>query len=170
MFNPSYCIDQLSANATVFRSLLENISEAQYRHRPAPEKWSLLEIVCHLYDEEREDFRARLAHVLQHPQQTLPPIDPQGWVKARNYADQDYARCLQDFLEERRQSLNWLRGLQNPVWENAYQHPKFGPLSARLFLTNWVAHDYLHIRQIVFTLHDFLQKTTGESLKYAGDW
>ena len=27
-------------------------------------KWSMLEIICHLYDEEREDFRSRLAKIL----------------------------------------------------------------------------------------------------------
>ena len=45
--------ENLSRNGTSIVSLLTGISEEQATWRPAPEKWSLLEIVNHLCDEER---------------------------------------------------------------------------------------------------------------------
>lgn len=130
----------------------------------------MLEIVCHLYDEEREDFRARTRHVLDTPLEALTPIDPVGWVVERQYMQQEYAAMLGKFLEERQQSVTWLQSLQSPSWDNAYIHPKFGPLTAKMFLTNWLAHDYLHIRQIDRLKHQYLEHISGEKLDYAGGW
>jgi hypothetical protein len=138
--------------------------------KPNPEKWCLLEIVCHLYDEEREDFRARTKHTLETPNAPLPPIDPQGWVEARNYLQQNYHDKLNNFLTERELSVIWLQTLSNAKWDNAYEHPKLGRMTAKMFLANWLAHDYLHIRQITKVKFDYLKQLTNEDLSYAGNW
>jgi hypothetical protein len=43
-------------------------------------------------------------------------------------------------------------------------------MTARSFLTNWLAHDYLHLRQILRIKHHYLKTESGESLSYAGAW
>ena len=53
-------IQQLENNQKVFQNLLTNKTKDLYLWRPKPEKWCLLEIVCHLLDEEKDDFRARV--------------------------------------------------------------------------------------------------------------
>lgn len=166
----NYIIEQLESNTETFRQLLEAIPKEEYLWKPQPEKWCLLEVVCHLYDEEREDFRARLKQVLDDPEQGLNQIDPEGWVAARKYIEQDYDQKLNDFLTERELSVDWLRTLHEPKWDNAYIHPKFGPLTAAMFFANWLAHDYLHIRQIIGIKHAYLKEVSGQYLKYAGDW
>ena len=168
--DPSLTITELSRNLPVFQQLLQGLSEDLYLWKPQPGKWCLLEVVCHLYDEEREDFRARVRHTLETPDQPMPPIDPVGWVAARKYLEQDYPDMLARFLDERRQSVEWLQALADPQWDNTYQHPILGPLSARLFLTNWLAHDYLHFRQIARIKHQFLGVKSGIKLDYAGEW
>lgn len=166
----TYIIGQLANNGLVFKQLLETVSETEYKWKPSAEKWCLLEVVCHLYDEERDDFRARLKHVLENPSAQLPPADPVGWVKDRDYPNQDYKKMLDSFLTERQLTIDWLGKLQNPKWDNAYIHPKYGPLSASMIFTNWLAHDYLHIRQIIATKYQYLKETSGENLYYAGKW
>ena len=163
-------IRSLENNIAVFNSLLSGSDVEFYTWRFKAEKWNLLEIVCHLYDEEREDFRARLQHVLEKPEEPLPPIDPTGWVLGREYSKQDYLDKLDAFLDERENSISWLRSLKNPSWDNAYHHPKFGPLSGNMFLANWLEHDYLHMRQILNLKHEYLKHISGEKLNYAGDW
>jgi hypothetical protein len=37
-------------------------------------------------------------------------------------------------------------------------------------ISNWLAHDYLHIRQINRYCYEMLQQNTRQNLKYAGDW
>jgi hypothetical protein len=163
-------IGELSRNRQVFSDLLAEVAKEQVLWKSHPEKWCLLEIVCHLYDEEREDFRARLKHVLETPNNPLPSINPVGWVTERKYLQQDYQEKLKGFLEERKNSIAWLQSLSNPPWYNAYMHPKFGAMTAKMFLTNWVAHDYLHFRQITKLKYDYLAQISGETLDYAGAW
>lgn len=168
--NYSAIIHGLSVNRNVFKEMLSGLPAEMYRWKPVPEKWCLLEIICHLHDEEREDFKARIRHVLETPQEALPPIDPQGWVTSRKYIEQDGQEMLSKFLSEREESVRWLQSLSEPRWENAYRHPKFGDMTARMFLANWLAHDYLHIRQITKLKYDYLKHLTDEDLNYAGNW
>ncbi len=163
-------INGLSRNRDVFNVLLTGLSEELYLWKPSPEKWCILEIICHVLDIEREDFRARTAYVLETRKGPLPPIDPQGWVESRNYIRQNYQGTLNGFLTERERSVNWLKNLVNPKWNSAYVHPKFGEMTASMFLSNWLAHDYLHIRQITKLKYDYLKQLTDEDLSYAGNW
>lgn len=149
---------------------MTGLTEEEYLWKSNFDKWCLLEIICHLYDEEREDFRARIRHVLETPTKPLPQFDPTEWVKERNYIDKNYTETIDKFLDERQKSIKWLNSLSNPEWENAYIHPKFGKMTAKMFLSNWLAHDYLHIRQIIKLKFDYLKGLSDETLNYAGDW
>ena len=72
--NQTRIIGELARNKSVFESLLRGVNEQQYRWKPSADKWCLLEVICHLYDEEREDFRARVKHCLENPTLSMPPI------------------------------------------------------------------------------------------------
>jgi hypothetical protein len=166
----STILSEFSKNKEVFKYLLAGISKEEYLWKSSPEKWCLLEILCHLYDEEREDFRARIQHVFTNPELSLPALAPADWVSERKYIQQNFSEMLEKFLKEREKSIHWLQSLSNPPWENTHQHPKLGPVSAILFLNNWLAHDYLHIRQITKLKYDRLKTLSGEDLGYAGNW
>lgn len=168
--NSNYLINQLENNSEVFRNLLSGMPDEMIKWKPAKNKWSLLEIVCHLYDEEREDFRARLAKILLEDAE-WDPIDPQGWVASREYSKKDYNTVLNDFLNERKISIEWLKSLKVHDWNIKAIHPKFGEFSAIGMLSNWLAHDYLHFRQIIKTKYDYLSQLHPDTdLGYAGDW
>ncbi|MFI5203203.1 MAG: DinB family protein [Flavobacteriales bacterium] len=161
---------QLKKNSAIFSFMFNGVDVNVYNWKPAPEKWSLLEILCHLYDEEREDFRARLKLTLENPENPLPSIDPAGWVASRKYAEWNYNDTLRKFMEERENSVVWLKSLKGVNWQNTHHHPKFGELSAEMFLQNWLAHDYLHLRQIIKTKYDYLRSTSNVRFDYAGSW
>ena len=75
--NPSEIINQLDSNSAVFKNLLDGVPEKLIHWKPSERRWSLLEIICHLYDEEREDFRPRLAKIIQSDH-NWDPIDPRA--------------------------------------------------------------------------------------------
>jgi DinB superfamily len=164
-------IRRLEANQAVFAPLVDGVTNEQSRWRPQPGKWSLLEVVCHLLDEEREDFRQRLELTLADPSIAWPPIDPPGWVIERNYQERDFTISLVEFLAERERSLAWLRSLDAPTWDNSYAHPLLGPIRAGDILASWVAHDFLHIRQIVGSQFGWAaQVAEPYNPGYAGEW
>ena len=165
-----YITGKLNENQSTFKSLLTVDSAEEYLWKAVPQKWCLLEIVCHLYDEEQFDFRARTKHILENIQTDLPPIDPVGWVKSKNYIEQNYEEMLGKFLDERKKSVEWLNSLTDPNWKNEYKHQTFGIMSAEFFLTNWLAHDYLHFRQITALKYNYLKFISGIEPLYAGEW
>jgi hypothetical protein len=160
----------LARGAEIVRALTTGLTEEEARFKPDPESWSVLEVVCHLYDEEREDFCQRLDIMLHRPAEKWPPIDPMGWVTARRYNERDVSESLAGFLAERERSLAWLEGLSAPNWEAEYAAP-FGPLRAGDMLASWVAHDTLHIRQLVELQRGRNQRLAAPfGLRYAGEW
>jgi hypothetical protein len=167
--NHNETIKTLLKNRGVFQDLLGGTEKEQYLWRPDPDAWNLLEIICHLHDEEREDFRSRLRHTLKTPDLPLPEINPTEWVNERKYSACNFDETLEKFLQERIQSIEWLSELKSPPWANSYLHPKIGPLSAEMFLANWLAHDYLHIRQITRIKFQYLKQNANVDLAYAGE-
>ena len=167
----SACQMQLQQNGELIRQLVVGISQEQAVRKPSLEDWSVLEVVNHLYDEEREDFRQRFDYLLHHPGEEWPPIDPAGWVTARKYNERELASSLQNFLDERRKSLTWLASLNAPNLEAFETHPVAGKFHAGDMLAAWVAHDILHLRQLV-ELKYFLvgELARPYAPQYAGEW
>ncbi len=161
----------MQGNAQRIAALVAGVSEAQARWKPDAESWSILEVVNHLLDEEREDFRVRIDYTLHRPGEKWPPIDPGGWVVQRSYNERDLGISLAAWLAERERSLTWLNGLAAPDWDAAAIAPWGDPFPAGNLLAAWVAHDLLHMRQLV-ELH--WAWTTAHlaprSVQYAGDW
>ena len=168
--NLNYFIDRFSRNRQVFTGLVGNIAPDQAKWKPEPDKWAILEVVNHLYDEEREDFRQRLELVFADPAQPWPSIDPRGWVASRNYIGRALDESLENFLAEREKSLSWLRQLSNPKWDNSNEGPN-GILSAGDLLASWLAHDFLHIRQITRLEWQYVGSISQPyQTTYAGPW
>lgn len=168
--NLNYVIDRMGANARIFKSLVKDISAEQARWKPAPDKWSMLEVVNHLYDEEREDFRQRLELVLTDPALGWPPIAPQEWVKTRAYGERDLDESLDNFLRERQKSLAWLGGLKSPNLECRHER-EAGSLRAGDLLASWLAHDFLHVRQLTRLQWQYLTAIASPfQTDYAGPW
>lgn len=161
---------RLERQAHTIRSLADGVSPEQAAWKPQAESWSILEVINHLADEEREDFRFHLDLLLHEPGFAWKSFNPQAWVTERGYNQRDLTASLADFLSERERSLDWLRGLQAPDWEQGQPAP-FGMLHAGDMLAAWVAHDLLHTRQLV-ELHWAYGRKQSEpySVQYAGDW
>lgn len=166
-----FCIAQLAQHAESIRSLAAGISDEQARWKPTPETWSLLEVINHLYDEEREDFRVRLDILLHRPEQAWPPIRPQEWVTEREYNQRSLAESVQNFLNERKKSLEWLGSLDEPEWERSATAPWGQPIQAGDMAAAWAAHDLLHTRQLVELHWAWINRQLAPyQVNYAGDW
>ncbi len=162
--------EELANSAEMIRALLGGLTQEEAQVKPNSESWSILEVVCHLCDEEREDFREHLDFILRRQNEKWHGIDPQGWVTERKYNEQDLRAMKERFFDERERSLDWLKGLSNADWNTKYQSD-CGAMSAGAMLAAWVAHDNLHIRQLVeLRRHRIETITKPYEIVYAGDW
>lgn len=159
----------LRQQADALRGLLAGVDAEQATFRADGKGWNLLEITCHLADEERDDFRARVDLTLHDPGRAWSPIDPEGWVGARGYGRRTLPDALADFLREREASLAWLAGLRAPDWTRAHDHPRLGTLRAGDLLAAWAAHDALHLRQIARVRRAYVDHLAAPfDARYAG--
>jgi hypothetical protein len=131
--------------------LLADLDDAAWRARPAPGEWSPLEIVCHLRDEEAEDFGARV-RVVAEGGTAFVPVDPERWVEERRYRDADPGAARATLRAGREESLRFLAGVSAGRLARAVPHPRLGALSGLDVLAAWVGHDRLHLRQLAGTL------------------
>lgn len=164
-------ITALTVNPAAIVALAHAMPSDQVRWRPAPTEWSALEVVNHLADEEREDFRTRLDFALNRRGATPPLNDPADWAVARAYNQRDLEESLSRFHTERQQSLTWLRGLTMADWSRSWEGPSGYVLRAGDLLVAWAAHDLLHLRQLVeLQYHCRSQQAIPYRVNYAGDW
>jgi hypothetical protein len=169
--NLSAVASRFAHNARAIRAMIEGCGDAQLRWKPDAAIWSMLEVLCHLADEEELDFRVRLDYTLHLPGQQWPTIDPPEWVIERAYNEQDPAESLQRFLSQREQNIAWLRHLEHPDWDAAYEHPAIGRMTARDIITSWQAHDLLHLRQLARLHFLWLERQSPDArTDYAGRW
>ena len=63
---------ELAGAPADFRALISDLPRKALHVRPAPDQWSIRDVLCHLADEERFDFRPgwRLRSVATHGQRT----------------------------------------------------------------------------------------------------
>jgi hypothetical protein len=140
--------ERLARGRDSLRTMAANVTDEQARWRPAPDKWSILEVICHMHDEEVSDFRLRLHILLNRPADPWPPVDPQAWALEKKYNDRRLFESLETLTVERNKSIEWLQQLKDPDLTVARDHPRLGPIHAGDLLAAWVAHDYLHLAQL----------------------
>ncbi len=169
--NPAAIIHRLELFPLTLNPMLSALPEDDVRWKPAPQHWSILEICCHLLDEEREDFRPRLTSTLEDPARVWPTLNLENIAERRSYNTRDLKETLSEWTAERLHSIVWLRSLDSPEFGRAYAHPSGILVSAGDLLASWAAHDALHLRQIAKRLHG-LAARDGEPYRipYAGEW
>jgi len=131
--------------------LVAELDEATWRERPAPDDWAPVEIICHLRDEETEDFGARVRVILEGGTR-FAPNDPERLAVDRRYREANPQEALAAFRARRKGSVEFLATVMPDRLLGAADRPSAGRLSGLDLLAAWVTHDRLHLHQLVGTL------------------
>jgi hypothetical protein len=139
----------LASTPSKIRREVEAMSPREIRTRPAPGKWSVVEILAHLEDIEEIGFRERLRVILEQDRPLLPAIDQEGRARVLRYDRKDPRRLLDSWARQRRANLKWLRKLRPAQLKRQGVHEKVGEISAEEFVYEWAFHDLGHLKQIL---------------------
>jgi hypothetical protein len=142
---------ELARLPAVLDALLAGLDASTWRGRPAPAEWSPIEIVCHLRDEEAEDFGARVRVVLEGGAR-FAPIDPTRWAEERGYRTADPAEALAALRARRAANLALLERAEPARLAAPVPHAALGQLTGLDLVAAWVTHDRLHLAQLAATL------------------
>ena len=96
--NEPKLIASLERFGRILPEVVRDVAPDDAAWKPPDEAWSILEVVCHLADEEVLDFRQRVALTLRDPSEAWPPIDPEGWAVERQYNQRQLGEVVPRFV------------------------------------------------------------------------
>src|SRR5271156_974386 len=127
---------------------LRDVVPEELIRRPAPEKWSIAEIVAHLTDAELA-MGWRLRSMLANPGVALTWWDQAVWAERLGYAQQDASLSAGVFRALRESNLRLLESVPRALWIECYGvHDIRGRQTVEEFVRLEAAHDLNHLRQI----------------------
>src|SRR5271154_3331616 len=91
-----HCLEILRSTPARLKAVLKGVPKAVLLWTPAPGKWSILEIVCHLRDMERDAYLARYRRILAEDTPSLPDIDGDTLSLENDYRAQKVAEVVRD--------------------------------------------------------------------------
>jgi hypothetical protein len=116
--------------------------------RPAPDEWSLTEILSHLRDVERDVHQARFRLVMGSSNAFLAGVAADEWAVERNYQANGGPAVREEYLVARGETVAMLRRLTPADWSRQGEHAFLGPTSMHELLHLVTRHDDLHWEQI----------------------
>jgi hypothetical protein len=138
----------LETTPEVLRGLLAGITEEHVYWKPAPDRWSIAEILEHLSHAEGHCFRSRAEKLAQLENPVLEEYDQEALAAAGQYIGRDAEDSFDHFEEQREDNLAFLSALPLRAAEKTGTHPVLGSISLGQLLNEWAFHDLGHIRQI----------------------
>ena len=142
-------LETLAATPAALKEALRGVPRKLLLFTPAPGKWSILEILCHLRDMEREAYLERYTRILAEPEPTLPDVNGDALAIERDYRGQKAADVLRDWMRLRRESLRLLRKAKPEQWRRAGVHETMGRVTIdELVARHAVGNDAAHLAQI----------------------
>jgi len=140
----------LAVQAATARKLARTIKgqpAAKLRKRPAPDKWSVNEILAHLADTEIiVGFRIRL--ILGAPGSSFLGVDQDSAVTSGHYEKRDPRKSLEHFRVVREANLALLKSLTPEQWKHYGMHSERGQETIEHMVRMYAGHDINHLRQI----------------------
>lgn len=141
-------LSHLETTPEVLRGLLAGITEEQMYWKPAPDRWSIAEILEHLSHAEGHCFRARAERLAKWDNPTLEEYDQDALAAGGQYTGRDAEDSFDHFEEQREDNLEFLSALPGRTAEKFGTHPVYGTITLGHMMNEWAFHDLGHIRQI----------------------
>jgi hypothetical protein len=140
-------LDVMTATPGRLKQLLHGRAIDELRRRPAPDRWSVADIVVHLSDAEIAGAW-RFRSVLAWNTVPLQPYDQNAWAAAFRYEQADPFAALELFDVLRRSTLALLARVDPALYDNYGLHAERGQESVHHLIRLYAGHDVNHLRQI----------------------
>jgi hypothetical protein len=140
------CLDLLEATPGILRGLMTEISDEDARWKPAEDRFSIAEVLCHLSHSEGQCYRPRVDRFLSEPMPEFEPDDARMYLDL--YRNADPEEDFGHFEDQREANVRLLRGLPPEAGSRRARHRTAGEITLSQMLNEWALHDLGHVRQI----------------------
>lgn len=128
-------------------ALINGVPGDKLKRRPAPDRWSAIEIIAHMAEDELSSSW-RYRQMIEHNGAPLLGFDQDLWAKLGDYQSWEAHDALAMYRLLREANLRLLQKLTPEQWECSGVHSERGPLTVRQLARHMAAHDINHIQQI----------------------
>jgi hypothetical protein len=133
--------------AAKLKKTIHGLTPKQLKWKPAPDKWSIAEILAHLADAEIvASWRMRL--IVGSSGTTIQPFDQDVWASVFQYGKRDAKQSLEVFRTLRENNLLMLKALPKEAWDNYGMHMERGKETIAHLARMFAGHDTNHVRQV----------------------
>jgi DinB superfamily len=140
------CLDLLAETPDILRGIMSELSLEDASWKPAPDRFSIAEVLAHLSHSEGHCYRARVDRFLSEERPVLEADDAQMHLEL--YRDADAEDAFDHFEEQRETNIEFLRELPVAAGERVALHDRVGEITLNQMLHEWALHDLGHVRQI----------------------
>lgn len=140
-------LDRFRRGAELVAVVSTGSAGAEWDFVPAPGKWSIRQIICHLADSEMIG-RYRLASVIAEDNPTLMWYDQDAWAVNLDYSKRKFSQALETFRRVRGENYELLKDLPEEAFARTGVHSKNGPMTLKDLLLMYAEHAEGHARQI----------------------
>ena len=128
--------------------LLKGVSPTKARKRPAPEKWSIAEIVVHLADTEVVFGYLIRAIVGEPGGARIDGFDQDEWLAALHYDKRNMKKSFSEYRAFREANVALLKSLAPEQWKICGTHKERGRETLETVVKMFAGHDINHFQQI----------------------
>jgi hypothetical protein len=132
---------------TLLVECLKQFPREMWMYQPAPDQWSIHEILIHITDSEANSY-VRCRRFVAEPGSTLMGYDEMRWAAALDYHAQSTGAALELFKWLRHSSYQLIKTLPVAVWANTAQHTESGPMTMDDWLEIYTRHIPDHLAQM----------------------
>ncbi|MFI5093604.1 MAG: DinB family protein [Candidatus Acidiferrum sp.] len=137
----------LEKTPILLETMLRDLPEDLLRWKPAPERWSIAEVLGHLADLEGV-YADRTRRIVTEDIPMLQKYDATSTVVIGDYPRGSASEILAFFTRTRRATIILLRSIPADAGEREATHSELGNFTLHQMLSEWASHDLGHLRQI----------------------
>ncbi len=130
------------------KKLLRGLSEKQLARRPAPNKWSIKEVIAHLADGEVV-LGSRLRFVAAMDRPPILGYDQDAFVERLGIERVKTAELFDAFAAVRGANVSLMERLAEDAWRRVGIHSERGEESIETMIVMYAGHDRIHEEQIL---------------------
>ncbi len=145
-----------------FRLITEALAEVPreaMQWRPAPDKWSVHEVIVHCADSETNSS-IRIRYLVGETGPTIVGYDQERWAKAFDYHRLPLDLSLRQLQSVRAWTAAFIRTLPESAWSRTGRHTEIQePYTADMWLEIYAEHLEIHAKQIRRNVAAFVRRT-----------
>ena len=127
---------------------------------PAPGKWSVRQIICHLADSEVVSA-GRFRRIIAEDNPPIAAYDQDAWARNLDYSRRKTSQAMETFRRMRAENHQLLNELPESAFERTGNHSERGTVTLGQLLEIYARHAEKHAQQIQAVRIEFKRAKAG---------